>query len=71
MTLEEMAKKKDHNSLMIEIQFSLNEFEFDDVKNCSNSKQMWDKLTLVHGVDPNVLRDGAGVPKPLWKYKEN
>ena len=52
MTLEKMVEKKDHNSLMIEIGPSLNDLEFDDVKNCANAKEMWDKLALVHGGEP-------------------
>jgi hypothetical protein len=68
MTLEKMAKKKYHNSLMIEIASALNDLEFDDVKNCANAKKMWDKLALVHGGDPNLLR--AKVESLRGKYDD-
>lgn len=44
---------------MIEIASTLNDVEFDDIKNCTNAKQIWNKLTLVHVEDPNVLRAKA------------
>ena len=37
MTLGEMAWKKEHNSLMIEIAYALNGIGFDDIKNYTNA----------------------------------
>ena len=50
-----MNEKRNHNNMMIEILNDLNIVEFDDVKNCANAKQMWDKLKLAHGRDANVV----------------
>lgn len=57
MNFEQLIKKKDHNSLMIKITYALNDLQFDDVKNCINAKQMWEKIEHVHYEDPNIFRD--------------
>lgn len=41
--------------MMIEISTTLSYVEFDDVKECTIAKKMWDKLENIHGVDKNVL----------------
>lgn len=41
---------------MIEIASTLNDLKFDDIKNYTNTKDTWDKLTLVHDGDENVVR---------------
>ena len=57
MTVEDMKPTKYHKSLMIEIESILNDAMFDDINNCDNSNEMWDKLAFVHGGDENVLRE--------------
>ena len=44
------------NNTMTEFTSSLNDVEIDDINNFRNAKQMWEKLALVHGGYPNVLR---------------
>lgn len=51
MTIEQMKAKQEHNNLMIEIASSLNDVEFDDIKDRATAKEMSDKLVLVHGGD--------------------
>ena len=41
---------------MIEISFGLNESKVKDVKEFVASKEMWDRMMLVHGGDLNILR---------------
>ena len=41
---------------MLEISSSLSYSEFDDIKKCTTSKDMWDSLAHISGGDKNVLR---------------
>lgn len=41
---------------MIEIAFALNDAKFNDIKDSTTAKQLWEKLTLVYGGDDNVRR---------------
>lgn len=49
LTMEKMNDKRNHNSMMIDIVSALNDVDFDDIKNCTIAKHIWDKLALVHG----------------------
>ena len=40
---------------MLEIASSISYVEFADLKECKNSKEMWDKLKVIYGGDDNVL----------------
>ena len=51
-----MKEKKEQKTLIIEIDSSLNDAKFDDVKDSVIVKNMWDELALVHRDDHNVLR---------------
>ena len=44
MTIKEIAKKKSHNIMMIDIASSLNYAKFDEVKDCGTTYEMWIKL---------------------------
>lgn len=63
MTIDQMKAKQEHNNLMIEIASSLNDVEFDDIKDCATTKEMWDKLVPFHGGDQNVLREKVESPR--------
>ena len=56
MTVEKMKEKQEHNQMMIELTTILNYAEFDDVKESTTAKKMWDKLAQIHGGNKNVLR---------------
>ena len=38
---------------MLEIAFTLNYAEFDDIKSLDSAKKMWDALTTIYGGDTN------------------
>ena len=42
--------------MMIDISFALNYVEFDKVKNCNTTYDMWIKLKDIYGGDDNVKR---------------
>ena len=56
MTVEEMNQEKEHKNMMIEIAFGLNKSKVNDVKEFVDSKEMCDRMMLVHVGDLNVLR---------------
>ena len=41
--------------MMIDFASSLNHGDFDDVKDFTNAKKMWNKLAQIHGGDKNGL----------------
>lgn len=57
--LQIIKEKKKHNQMMIDLTSSLSYVEFDDVKDCTTTKKMWDKLAQILEGDKNVLRDKA------------
>lgn len=56
MTIEEMKLKQEHNQAMLEIASALSYPEFEDIKECTTTKKIWDTLTTIYGGDTNVLR---------------
>ena len=56
LSVEDIAKKKNHNITMIDIAFALNYVEFDEVKSCTTTYDMWIKLKSIYGVDDNLRR---------------
>ena len=44
LIVEDIAKKKNHNIMMIDIATSLNYAKFDEVKYCPTAFHMWKKL---------------------------
>ena len=59
MIVEKIKDNQEHSQTMIELTSLLSYLEFDDAKECSTSKKMWDKLENINGGDKNVLRDKA------------
>lgn len=57
LSFEDIAKKKNHNIMMIDIAFALSYAEFDEVKDCKIAHDMWTKLKDIYGGDENVTRD--------------
>ena len=43
-TKEEIIEKKNHNIMMIDISSALNYVEFDEVKGCATTDNMWTKI---------------------------
>ena len=54
LLVEDIAKKKNHNIMMIDIASALSYAEFDEVKNCKISFEMWNKLKDIYGGDENA-----------------
>ena len=48
MTIKK-TKEKGYNQMMIDLASSLCYVEFDDVKDCTTAKQIWDKLAQIPG----------------------
>ena len=56
LTVGDIAEKKTHNTMMIDIASALSYDEFDDVKDCKIAFEMWNKLKEIYGGDENVRR---------------
>lgn len=56
LIVDQMVDKKNHNTMMIGIASSLNYFEFDEVKKCATTHEMWNKMKTIYGGDDNVRR---------------
>ena len=59
LSFNDMAEKKTHNNMMIDIASALSYEEFDDIKDCKNAFEMWNKLKEIYGGDDNVRREKA------------
>lgn len=57
LVVDQIREKHEHNSVMIKIAYSLSVVEFNDIKDCVNSKEMWDMITLIYGGDQHVQKD--------------
>ena len=56
LSFRDIAEKKNHNIMMIDIASSLSYAEFDEVKDCKKTHEMWTKLKDIYGGDHNVRR---------------
>ena len=56
LLVEDIAKNKNHNIMMIGIASALNYAEFDEVKIYTINHSMWIKLKAIYGGDDNVRR---------------
>ena len=57
--VNDIAEKKTHNNMMIDIASALSYEEFDDIKDYKSTFEMWNKLQEVYGGDDNVTRAKA------------
>ena len=51
--VNDIAKKKTHNNMKIDIASTLSYEEFDEIKNCKTAHAMWIKLKEIYGGDDN------------------
>ena len=58
LLVEDIAKKKNHHIMMIDIASALNYTKFGEVKGCTMNYDMWIKLKAIYGED-NVRRAKA------------
>ena len=56
LSVEDIAKKKNHIIMMIDITSTLSYAEFDEVKDYKTTFDMWNKLKDIYGGDDNVRR---------------
>ena len=54
LSIGDITKKKNHNTMMIDIASTLSYEEFDEIKDCKNAFEMWNKLKEIYGGDDNV-----------------
>lgn len=59
LTIEDIAEKKNHNTMMIDIASALSYEEFDEIKDYTTAHEMWNKLKKIYGGDDNVKRAKA------------
>ena len=59
LSIEDLAKKKNHNIMMIDIASALSYEEFDEVKDCKTDFKLWKKLKDIYGGDENVKKAKA------------
>ena len=57
LSVNDIAEKKTHNNMMIDIASALSYEEFDDIKDCKIAFEMWNKLKEIYGGDDNVRRE--------------
>ena len=56
LLVEDIAKKKNHNIMMIDIASTLSYGKFDQVKDYKITHEMWTKLKDIYEGDENVRR---------------
>ena len=49
--------------MMIDIALALNYVEFDEVKGCATTHDMWTKLKNIYGGDNNVKSQGRNIER--------
>ena len=59
LSVNDIAEKKAHNNMMIDIASALSYEEFDEIKDYKNANAMWKKLKEIYGGDDNVRRAKA------------
>ena len=59
LSVEDIAKKKNHNIMMINIASTLSYTKFDEVNDYKISHEMWTKLKDIYGGDENIRRAKA------------
>ena len=59
LSVNDIAEKKTHNNMMIDIASALSYEEFDDIKDYKTAFDMWNKLKEIYGGDDNVKRAKA------------
>ena len=56
LTADDLSKKKEHNQEMLEIASTLNYVEYDNIKRCDMTYEIWTTLSTIYGGDDNVKR---------------
>ena len=56
LSVGDIAEKKNHNTMMIDIASALSNEESNETKDYKNSHEMWVKLKEIYGGDDNVRR---------------
>ena len=56
LSINDIAEKKTHKNMMIDIAFSLSYEEFDEIKDYKSANAMWKKLKEIYEGDENVRR---------------
>ena len=56
LSANDIAEKKTHNNMMIDIASALSYEEFDEIKDYTIANAMWKKLKEIYGGDDNVRR---------------
>ena len=59
LSASDIAEKKTHNNMMIDIASSLSYEEFDEIKDYTTANAMWKNLKEIYGLDDNVRRAKA------------
>ena len=56
LSINDIAEKKSHNNMMIDIASALSYEDFDEIKDCKSANAMCKKLKEIYGGDDNVRR---------------
>lgn len=59
LTLDQLRDRHEHNITMMEIVVACTDAKFEDIKSCTTTKDMCDKLSQVYSGDVNVKRARA------------
>ena len=59
MSTEKMIEHKNHTIMMVDIASTISYKEFDEIKGCKTTHDMWIMLEKIFGGDENVKRDKA------------
>ena len=63
LSVNDISEKKTHNTMMIDIAFSLRYEEFDEIKDSKTTHAMRNKLKKIYGGDDNVRRVKVESPR--------
>ena len=56
LSMDQIVKNKNHNIMMIDIAYTLSYDEFNELKYCPTTHEMWNKLKDIYEGDDNVRR---------------
>lgn len=59
LTLDQLRDRHEHNVTMMDISATCLDAKFEDIKDYTTAKQMWDKLAQIYSGDVNVKRERA------------
>ena len=70
LSVGDIAKKNNHNIMIIDIASALNYAKFDEIKDCKTTYTMWNKIKEIYGGDDNVKREKDEILRGQFDQKK-